>query len=85
MCLHSKCSISDIRIPALPTGSKGLLNSLQTETKEIEVYMFFPLSHTALFTANVQSDQLFKHMCRCNPRGFFFLCLMEGNLRLKCR
>lgn len=28
ICLHSMCSISEIKIPALPTGSKGLLNSL---------------------------------------------------------
>lgn len=28
VCLHRRCSISEIRNPALPTGSKDFLNSL---------------------------------------------------------
>lgn len=36
ICLHSMCSISEIKIPALPTGSKGFLNSLWTNRETYE-------------------------------------------------
>lgn len=31
ICLHRMCSISEIKIPALPTGSKGFRSSLSTK------------------------------------------------------
>lgn len=33
ICLHSRCSISENKMAALPTGSSGLLNSLQKQNK----------------------------------------------------
>lgn len=33
ICLHSRCRISENKMAALPAGSSGLLNSLQTQNK----------------------------------------------------